>query len=205
MAGIHGGSEGNAIKLANQFINYLTDEPESIPPDITLFIIPVLNPDGEARGNGSNGRLNENGVDLNRNWPYNWQSQWDQDGCWRDLPVSAGTHPASEPETMSLMFFLQHHPIDAMISYHCCALGVFAGGVPPYQPSIDLAEMVSGMSSYQFPPTDTGCPYFGNLTDWASSIGIASVDLELTDPFSTEFEQNARILRSFLEWRPISP
>ena len=42
-----------------------------------------MNPDGEARASDVDGRVNNNGVDLNRNFPTeNWVADWDRDGCW---------------------------------------------------------------------------------------------------------------------------
>jgi hypothetical protein len=63
VAGIHGGYEGNTIALANEFITYLNKHPEIVPHDVTLYIIRNMNPDGEARADGVDGRVNNNGVD----------------------------------------------------------------------------------------------------------------------------------------------
>ena len=69
VAGIHGGYEWNTIALAHQLMSHLLVHPEIIPPQITLYLLPALNPDGEARSSSYEGRANENGVDLNRNCP----------------------------------------------------------------------------------------------------------------------------------------
>ncbi len=202
VAGIHGGNEWNTIALADELILYLNEHPETVPPDVTLYILRNLNPDGEARAHNVDGRVNDHGVDLNRNWPYRWKAEWDRDGCWDYRPVTAGAYPASEPETVALMNFLTVHRIQALISYHSAALGIFAGGVPDYPPSIRLAKALAAVSSYRYPPIDTGCDYTGNLTDWASSVrGIPAVDIELTNHRDTDFEMNLRILRAFLEWK----
>ncbi len=203
VAGIHGGNEWNTIALANQLLDYLRQHPETVPPDVTLLILPNLNPDGEARAHGVDGRVNANGVDLNRNWPYRWQAEWDRDGCWQYRPVTAGSAPASEPETAALMAFIQTWRPTALISYHSAALGVFAGGVPDYPPSIRLAETLAAAGGYAYPPLNTGCDYTGNLTDWAASVmGIPAVDIELTNHEDTDFEQNLRVLEAFLRWQP---
>lgn len=201
VAGIHGGNEWNTIALADELIAALRADPGLVPEDITLYILRNLNPDGEARAHGPDGRANANGVDLNRNWPESWQATWDRDGCWDLRPISAGTHPASEPETMALMEFIRRQNIEALISYHSAALGIFAGGVPPDAASLRLAEAVAAVSDYPWPPVDTGCHYTGNLTDWASAQGIAAIDIELTDHTHTDLEQNLRILQVFLAWR----
>ncbi len=203
IAGIHGGNEWNTIALANALIAYVHEHPEIIPPDKTLYILPNLNPDGEARAHGVDGRVNAHGVDLNRNWPYRWAADWDRTHCWSYRPVTAGKAPASEPETQALMHFIQATHPSALISYHSAALGVFAGGVPDFPPSLSLAETLSHAGGYRYPAVDIGCDYTGNLTDWASSVmGIPAVDIELTDHTHTDFKKNLRVLRAFLNWAP---
>ncbi len=203
VAGIHGGNEWNTIALADQLIDYLRRHPDTVPASQTLFILRNLNPDGEARAHGVDGRVNANGVDLNRNWPYRWQAEWDLDGCWQYRPVTAGTAPASEPETAALIAFIQTWQPTALISYHSAALGVFAGGLPDFPPSMRLAETLASAGGYAYPPLNTGCDYTGNLTDWASSVmGIPAVDIELTNHEDTDFEQNLRVLDAFLQWQP---
>jgi predicted deacylase len=201
VAGIHGGNEYNTIALADELINYLRDHPEAIPEKVTLYILRNLNPDGEARGHDETGRTNNNGVDLNRNFPSNWKQEWDRDGCWTKLPVTSGAYAASEPETVSLMIFIQLHKIDALISYHSAALGIFPGGLPPDKYSIRLAEKLADVSDYSYPPLDTGCEYTGTLADWASDHNIAAVDLELTNHRDTDFEENLKVLKAFLNWK----
>ena len=202
VAGIHGGDEWNTVTLANQLIKYLDQSPNDIPDDITLYILPNLNPDGEARAHNKYGRVNHNGVDLNRNFPVNWQKDWDRAGCWNSLPTTGGTGPGSERETQALMSFLGGHKIQALISYHSAALGIFPGGLPWDENSIRLAQSIANVSTYPFPPIDTGCVYSGTLADYAVSNGIAAVDLELTDHFDTDFDQNLDILDVLLKFVP---
>jgi hypothetical protein len=201
LAGIHGGYEWNTVALAEELIRYLSENPEVIPPDMTLYILRDMNPDGEARSHSYDGRVNEHGVDLNRNFPYHWKESWNLDGCWQYRPVTAGAYPASEPETVAVINFIHLHHIEAIISYHSAALGVFAGGDPPFEPSERLAETISLRSGYQYPPIDTGCEMTGDLTDWASSLeGIPAVDIELLNHRDTDFERNLRVLDAFLHW-----
>jgi len=204
VAGIHGGYEGNTVELAYQLMTYIYDNPEIIPADVTLFIMPNLNPDGFARGKKADpdARANANNVDLNRNWPYQWESEWSRDGCFSWRILSAGNYGGSEPETGSLINFINLWKPDAIISYHSAALGILPGGRPDYPPSIALAEAISGVSTYPYPPLDLGCDYTGNLTDWAANtLGIPSVDIELNNHFDTDFDMNLRILQVFLTWR----
>ncbi len=201
IAGIHGGDEWNTVTLANQLIEYLNQNPHIIPEDVTLYILPNLNPDGEARAHNKYGRLNDNGVDLNRNFPVNWLSEWERAGCWNYLPSSGGTGPGSEAETRVLMALIASHQVEALISYHSAALGVFPGGDPPDANSVRLAESIAEVSTYPYPPLDTGCIYSGTLADYAVSRGAAAVDLELTDHIDTDFGMNLNILDILLHWQ----
>jgi hypothetical protein len=202
IAGIHGGYEWNTIDLADEIIHYLKKHPDLIPKDKTLYILRSLNPDGEARAKGIEGRTNDYGVDLNRNFPDHWQADWPLNGCWNYLPITGGSAPASEPETKAVIGFINAHDIDALINYHSAALGIFAGGQPATAKSLSLAEEIASVSDYPYPPIDTGCLFTGQLIDWAAERGIAALDIELTNHRDTDFKQNLVILDRFLSWKP---
>ena len=204
VAGIHGGYEWNTIALANELITHINEHPEVIPTDATLYIIRNMNPDGEARAHGIDGRVNNNGVDLNRNFPSeNWTAEWDRDGCWIYRPTTGGLYAGSEPETRTVMSFIKARKLEAMISYHSAALGVFPGGVPWEEPSKQLAKALSKVTRYPYPPFDTGCEYTGTLADWAVENGVgASVDMELRNHSDTDFDQNLKALKVLLSFVP---
>jgi len=202
VAGIHGGSEWNTIALADELIAHLEDHPELVPQNNSLFILRNINPDGDARAHSPDGRVNANGVDLNRNWDADWKKAWRRSGCWSLRATTAGPYPASEPETQALMDFLLARNVDALINYHSAALGIFPSGNPPHPDSIRLAEAIAAVSRYPYPPINTNCRYSGTLVDWALNIGIAGVDVELTDHLHTDFKVNLRILSVLLEWQP---
>ena len=200
VAGIHGGSEANTTALAEELIDFLALHPETMPPGITLYVLPQLNPDGAARATGRDGRTNARDVDLNRNWPALWVPEWNRSGCWDLVPTTAGSGPASEPETLSLIQFIAATEVDALISYHSAALGIFPGGQPAESRSIALAESLAAVSDYPYPPVDTGCIFTGQLIDWAANNGIAAVDIELHNHRDTDLEINLEVLRAFLSW-----
>lgn len=204
VAGIHGGYERNTVALANELITYINEHPEVIPRDATLYIIRNMNPDGEARDPGFDGRVNNHGVDLNRNFPTtNWVPDWDRDGCWVFRPTTGGAYGGSEPETRSVMGFIASHKIQAMISYHSAALGVFPGGVPWEEESKRLASTLAFVTKYPYPPVDTGCVYTGTLADWAVENGVsAAVDMELTNHKDTDFDKNLKALNVLLNFIP---
>jgi predicted deacylase len=201
-AGIHGGYEWNTTALADLLIEHLSAEPEIVPPGVSLYLLRAINPDGDARSHSYTGRANDHGVDLNRNWPTNWHLDWKRTGCWDYLPITAGPHPVSEPEVQAVMRFILDHDFRALISYHSAALGVFPGGSPPDPSSQSLAEAIAEVSGYLYPPRDYGCEYTGQFADWATTQGIAAVDVELSTHDSTDYEINLKVLDAFLNWRP---
>lgn len=201
VAGIHGGYEWNTIALADELIRYIFEHPEIIPSDVTLYIMRNMNPDGDARDHGIDGRVNDHGVDLNRNFPANWQKEWDRNGCWVLTPTTGGPSPGSEPETRAVMYFLQSHKVETLISYHSAALGVFPGGIPWEADSKKFSKALSKATGYPYPPVDTGCVYTGTLADYAVELGITAVDMELSTHKYTDFEENLKALEVLLNWR----
>ncbi|MBN1148406.1 MAG: hypothetical protein JXA78_14195 [Anaerolineales bacterium] len=202
VAGIHGGDEWNTIALADELIAHLQQNPEVVPAGVTLYILRSLNPDGEARGRSPDGRTNERGVDLNRNWAANWAADWERDNCWNERPTTSGAYPNSEPETQALAKFLLARKVEVLISYHSAGLGIFPSGDPPDPTSVRLAQDIAAISGYAYPPAATGCKYTGTLADWALQHGIVAVDLELPTGNQTDFATNLKILDLLLTWEP---
>ncbi|MCY7395688.1 MAG: DUF2817 domain-containing protein [Nocardioides sp.] len=100
------GNEG----ATRQVLATLRDGPRITGVD--LWVVPVHNPDGLAAGT----RRNARGVDLNRNFPYEWV---DLDGRYE-----SGPGPASEPETRAMMAFLDRVDPDRVLSFHQPLFGV---------------------------------------------------------------------------------
>ncbi len=194
IGGIHGGYEWNTIALADQLITYVNENPDAIPSDVTLYILPDMNPDGDARSHDEWGRVNANGVDLNRNFPIGWAPTWNRSGCYDLTLTTSGRGPGSEPETRLVMNFIASHNIQALIDYHSAALGIFPGGTPWDAASTRLARALASVTTYPFPPVNTGCIYSGTLPDYAVSKGAAAVDMELTNHQDTDFSMNLRAL-----------
>ena len=201
---IHGGYESNTATLVYLLRDDLKKGLIVVPEDITLYLLPVLNPDGFYDYlNLPQGRSNANGVDINRNWDALWQADWDRTGCFNYTYISAGEAPFSEPEARALRDFLLAHHVEALISYHSAMSAIFAGGRPEPDPASDsLARALSAVSFYLYPPVnDPGCQYTGQLIDWASQNGIAAVDVELTDHESNDILINRPLLEAFLAWK----
>ena len=100
VGGIHGGYSWNTALVAYEMMDYLEENPNVIPDNVEVTVIPVLNPDGQNKVVGSAGRFtkadvpssqnlripgrfNTNNVDLNRNFDCDWQST----GTWQNRTV----------------------------------------------------------------------------------------------------------------------
>ncbi|WP_067701603.1 murein tripeptide amidase MpaA [Erwinia sp. ErVv1] len=98
-------------------------------------VVLAVNPDGCQLGL----RANSRGVDLNRNFPAaNWQPgetvyRWNSVAEERDVLLSTGNHPASEPETQALCDLIHalnpawivtlHEPLACIEDPHTSLLG----------------------------------------------------------------------------------
>jgi carboxypeptidase T len=95
-----------------------------------LYFVPVINPDGyefnrstnptgggmwrkNMRNNGSS-----TGVDLNRNWPYEWGFDNSGSSPTPSSDVYRGPGPGSEPEIINLMELAHTHAFRTAFNYH---------------------------------------------------------------------------------------
>jgi len=90
-----------------------------------IWIVPLLNPDGHQYSVTSNRLWRKNrrnngdgtfGVDLNRNYSYQWGGPGSSGDTFSE--IYRGSGPFSEPETKVIRDFSQQHNFIAMLSYH---------------------------------------------------------------------------------------
>ena len=111
-AAIHG-EEGETTAALSRALRQLT------APSPHCAVVLAANPDGLIRGTRGNAR----GVELNRNFPT---SDWRADPVLhrstldapRDVALSPGDAPASEPETRALIALIQELEPEAAIALH---------------------------------------------------------------------------------------
>ncbi|MCP4418788.1 MAG: hypothetical protein GY805_19400 [Chloroflexi bacterium] len=201
VGGIHGGYEWNSIALAYEMIDYFLADPDAIPANISLFIIPSANPDGQFLVTGTDGRFtpqdvaanirpgrfNANQVDLNRNWDCEWQAE----AVWGSTVVSGGSNPFSEPETAALAtFFLREKP-EVVLFWHSKADGIFAAGCgDPHLPSLEISEIYGRSSGYRVHESFTAYAVSGDASDWLATQNIPSFTVELKTRSQTDWTEN---------------
>lgn len=203
IGGIHGGYELNTVQLMSETLSYLKENLNLIPKELTLFIIPNMNPDGVARGNDAiTGRMNANNVDLNRNWDYKWQIT----ATHGIRPVFSGKEPFSEPETRSVRDFIQNNKVSAVIFYHSAYGSIFSGADLKSAPKTnELAKMMAKATGYLYRPEGIiGQITTGDAVDYLTSQGIDAIEVELTTHQATDWKQNLSGLKLFLSWDIIS-
>lgn len=143
--------------------------------DLQAAVILCGNPDGMVRGTRGNAR----GVDLNRNFPT---SNWSPAEVFyksraedaRDMALSPGPEPASEPETRALLALLERLKPRAVVSLHSALACVDDSGAS------HLGRQLADRCALPF-LTEIGYPTPGSMGTWAGERGLNLVTLELED------------------------
>ncbi len=218
IAAMHG-DEVVGKELCIEFIHYLLDNygTDSRVTDLVdstvIWIMPSMNPDGTEAG----GRYNDNGYDLNRDFP-----DWFQD------PVN--TTDGRQPETAALMDWAAQHSINLSANFHGGALvanypfdnnatesSVFSPAPDPDHPmfvSISLTYSSNNppmYSSFSFADGITnGAEWYavtGGMQDWNYVwYGNYQITLEVSDvkwpsgsQLPTFWNENRESMLSYLE------
>ena len=141
--------------------------------ELQAAVILCGNPDGMLRGTRGNAR----GVDLNRNFPT---SNWSADPVHyksrandaRDIALSPGEHPASEPETSALLSLLDRLKPRAIVSLHAALACVDDAG------GSHLGRQLAQRCALPL-LTEIGYPTPGSMGTWATEKGLNLVTWEL--------------------------
>ncbi|MFM8951091.1 MAG: M14 family zinc carboxypeptidase, partial [Bacteroidota bacterium] len=171
--------------LENQATN---PEVAAIIANTELYFIPCLNPDGylyneftDPQGGGlwrKNRRDNLNGsfgVDLNRNYGYNWG--FDDQGSSPDgfSETHRGNSPFSEPETQLIRDFVNSRQFKIALNYHTYGnLLIYPWGydysiyTPDSALFADYGRILTTYNSYSFGTADQTVGYIvnGSSDDW---------------------------------------
>ncbi len=143
--------------------------------DLQAAVILCGNPDGMVRGT----RGNAHGIDLNRNFPTsNWRPEpvfyKSRANDARDIALSPGPEPASEPETRALLSLIERLGPRAVVSLHSALACVDDSGAS------HLGRQLADRCALPF-LTEIGYPTPGSMGTWAGERGLNLVTLELED------------------------
>jgi len=205
VGGMHGGYEWNAVLLAYQFMDYLQANPTAVPANISVTVVPDLNPDGVFAYIGKEGRFtvddvpagsdtvgigrkNADDVDLNRNFGCHWAAT----STWQNKSESAGTAAFSEPEAQAMRDLAVKLQPAAVVFWHSASGTVYASecdnGVLPGTTAVMNAYAKA--AGYQTSAVFDAYPITGDSEGWLASIGIPAVTVELTTHTAVEWDKN---------------
>ncbi len=128
----------------------------TLPADLDLWIVPTMNPDGEAAGTTGNA----NGVNLNRNWP----ASWEHGTTYSSGKYFSGWAPGDQPETQAMMAFLDAIHPDLTLWYHQPWGRVDCNASRVGATCNSFAAAVGSYSAFS--------PRPGTATDWIMTAGL---------------------------------
>jgi protein MpaA len=169
-AGIHG-EEGETTIALSRALRLLTE------PSPHCAVVLAANPDGLVRGTRANAR----GVDLNRNFPTrDWRPEPVMHRSTldapRDVALSPGGEPASEPEIRALIRLIEALEPEAVIALHAPLACIDDDRQGP------LARWLAEKTGLPL-VADVGYPTPGSFGTWGGERGLTVVtyELEMTD------------------------
>jgi hypothetical protein len=215
VGGFHGGYEWNTVLVAYEMIDYLTDNEDVISDNLTVSIIPVLNPDGLEKVVGTTGRFsksdvpvsqsetvvgrfNGNGVDLNRNFDCDWQSI----GVWQDITVDGGDSVFSEPESKVFRNYINSNNPEAVVVWYSAAPGVFASNCHDgvLEETKELTNLYAEASGYPAYEEFDFYEITGDAVNWLAKKDIPAISVLLSDHENTEWNKNVKGIEALFNY-----
>jgi len=197
LVGGHHGYEEESTSVSMRLADYFARNAGEIPKEVSIWIIPALNPDGLDKSQ----RQNANGVDLNRNYGV---SNWVLD---KTKTFNSGPYPFSEPETRAMRTLLDEEQFILAITYHTNRNLVESNSYKDKFTGFNkyLEEVVAktgykylDASSFAFEDLESK----GEFVSWLYQVyNIPAVCVEMkTEPVEKSFERNKILLKEIIKW-----
>lgn len=215
IAGIHGGYSWNTALLGFEIVDWLKANETKIPENITVTVIPVLNPDGLSKVTGKTGRFaaadvnkseavrvtgrfNGNEVDINRNFNCEWKSV----GTWQNKEVSGGKAPFSEPESEAINNYVNGNKPTAVVAWYSAAGGVYSSeckaGVLPE--TVELTNLFAKASGYRAFEKYDHYEITGDMINWFAGQKVPAISVLLTNHNDIELNKNIAGVEAMLKY-----
>lgn len=189
--GAHHAGESITSAVIMRFASGFSGEFKYLGEKATIFMIPMVNPDGVElvksgcdgfpnsdfliNANGGNDdftywQANARGVDLNHNYDAGWKTLKQMEirnGITMPSPTRfGGMYPESEPETKAMADFTRCEKFDLSISYHTQGREIYYSylGFAP-ENSLEIARKMSKASGYAL-SEPSGIASYGGYKDW---------------------------------------
>jgi hypothetical protein len=202
IGGLHAGFAPGSVTLADRAHEYLSQNPQEVPANVTLFLILNANPDSAYNPGELSGRLNANSVDLNRNWDCRWTAN----PRWRNVTYRGmgGTAPLSEPETRALANLIQAQSPKAVVFWQAMATGGLASPGScgsRSQVSESLARVYGLAAGYRVADFEqiTNQQINGDVTNWLAGQGIPAISVLLPTHSTADWDNNRRAIVAVLQ------
>ncbi len=215
VGGIHGGYEWNTSLLAFEVMDYLKTNPEIIPANLKITIIPVLNPDGLVTVVGTStrfsltdvsasqtilnaGRFNANEVDLNRNFDCDWQTT----GTWQNKTVSGGNKVFSEPESQAIKNYINTQKPQAVIVWYSAAGGVYSSSCHDgiLSETKELTNAYAKASGYTSNEEFDSYAITGDMVNWLAKEKAPAISVLLSNHTDTDWTKNLAGIKALFEY-----
>lgn len=193
IGGLAAGFAPSTVALAEAAVNHFSRNPALIPDSLTVYIVLSASPDSPVAPGNYSGRLNANGVDLNRNWDCNWAA----DTRWQGEVKrgSGGTAAFSEAENRALRDLIEAEGAVAVVFWQARAEGGLAspGGCGDrVEVSAALAGIYGLTAGYRVENFEdlTRQTLNGDASNYLDSIGVPAVSVLLPNYSSSIDWQN---------------
>lgn len=208
LIGCHHAREWISVEVPYYIAKYLVENYDSHPEIKNLvdksetWFVPLLNPDGLEysihfyrywRKNRRDNNDGTYGVDLNRNYDYEWGYDNEGSSPSSNSNIYRGTVPFSEPETQAVRNLFAQNDFRALISFHSYSqIILYPWGYIP-EPSenesllnsiaANMASLMEPVNGRAYEYARAGADFYltnGDTTDWSfGNFGIPSFTFEL--------------------------